>query len=81
MPFIHSPFQGHSLVAESQILSPDGDLLEERLIKYCSIDIDLQTSQELRMLSRSLSDFGSLLLNVMIQVSQFVTSVIKSQIH
>ena len=37
VPFIHSPFQGHSLVAESQILSPDGDLLEERLIKHCSI--------------------------------------------
>ena len=31
-----------------------------------------QTSQELRMLSRSLSDCKSLLLNVMIQVSQFI---------
>ena len=30
-----------------------------------------KTSQELRMLSRSLSDCKSLLLNVMIQVSQF----------
>ena len=32
----------------------------------------LKTSQELRMLSRSLSDCKSLLLNVMIQVSQFI---------
>ena len=32
----------------------------------------VQTSQELRMLSRSLSDCKSLLLNVMIQVSQFI---------
>ena len=31
-----------------------------------------KTSQELRMLSRSLSDCKSLLLNVMIQVSQFI---------
>ena len=31
-----------------------------------------QTSQELRMLSRSLSDCESLLLNVMIQVSQYI---------
>ena len=31
-----------------------------------------QTSQELRMLSRSLSDCKSLFLNVMIQVSQFI---------
>ena len=34
----------------------------------------LKTSQELRMLSRSLSDCKSLLLNVMIQVSQFVSN-------
>ena len=33
-----------------------------------------KTSQELRMLSRSLSDCKSLLLNVMIQVSQFVSN-------
>ena len=33
---------------------------------------DEKTSQELRMLSRSLSDCKSLLLNVMIQVSQFI---------
>ena len=33
-----------------------------------------QTSQELRMLSSSLSDCKSLLLNVMIQVSQFVSN-------
>ena len=33
-----------------------------------------QTSQELRMLSRSLSDCKSQLLNVMIQDSQFVTN-------
>ena len=33
----------------------------------------VKTSQELRMLSRSLSDSKSLLLNVMIQVSQFVS--------
>ena len=33
-----------------------------------------KTSQELRMLSRSLSDCKSLLINVMIQVSQFVSS-------
>ena len=32
-----------------------------------------KTSQELRMLSRSVSDCKSLLLNVMIQVSQFVS--------
>ena len=32
-----------------------------------------KTSQELRMLSRSLSDCQSLTLNVMIQVSQFVS--------
>ena len=32
----------------------------------------IETSQELRMLSRSLSDCKSLLLNVMIQVSQFI---------
>ena len=32
----------------------------------------IKTSQELRMLSRSLSDCKSLLLNVMIQVSQFI---------
>ena len=31
-----------------------------------------KTSQELRMLSRALSDCKSLLLNVMIQVSQFI---------
>ena len=31
-----------------------------------------KTSQELRMLSRSVSDCKSLLLNVMIQVSQFI---------
>ena len=42
-----------------------------------------KTSQELRMLSRSLSDCKSLLLNVMIQVSQFVivNCVTKSQMH
>ena len=33
-----------------------------------------KTSQELRMLSRSVSDCKSLLLNVMIQVSQFVSN-------
>ena len=33
-----------------------------------------KTSQELRMLSRSLSDCKSLLLNVMFQVSQFVSN-------
>ena len=33
-----------------------------------------KTSQELRMLSRSLSDCKSLILNVMIQVSQFVSN-------
>ena len=33
-----------------------------------------ETSQELRMLSKSLSDCKSLLLNVMIQVSQFVSN-------
>ena len=33
-----------------------------------------KTSQEFRMLSRSLSDCKSLLLNVMIQVSQFVSN-------
>ena len=33
-----------------------------------------KTSQELRMLSRSLSDCKSLLLNVIIQVSQFVSN-------
>ena len=32
-----------------------------------------KTLQELRMLSRSLSDYKSLLLNVMIQVLQFVS--------
>ena len=32
----------------------------------------MKTSQELRVLSRSLSDCKSLLLNVMIQVSQFI---------
>ena len=32
----------------------------------------IKTSQELRMLSRSLSDCKSLLLNIMIQVSQFI---------
>ena len=42
-----------------------------------------KTSQELRMLSRSLSDCKSLLINVMIQVSQFVivNCVTKSQMH
>ena len=34
----------------------------------------LKTSQELRILSRSLSDCKSLLLNVMIQESQFVSN-------
>ena len=34
----------------------------------------MKTSQELRMLSTSLSDFKSLLLNVMIQVLQFVSN-------
>ena len=34
----------------------------------------LKTSQELRILSRSLSDCKSLLLNVMIHVSQFVSN-------
>ena len=34
----------------------------------------MKTSQELRMLSRSLSDCKSLLLNVMIQVLQFVSN-------
>ena len=33
-----------------------------------------KTSQKLRMLSRSLPDYKSLLLNVMIQVSQFVSN-------
>ena len=33
-----------------------------------------KTSQELRMLSRSVSDYKSLLLNVMIQVSQSVSN-------
>ena len=37
-------------------------------------DVKRKTSQELRMLSRSLSDYKSLLLNVMIQVSQFVSN-------
>ena len=44
-----------------------------------------KTSQELRMLSRSLSDCKSLLLTVMIQVSQclsvIVSCVTKSLIH
>ena len=35
---------------------------------------DIQTSQELQMLSRSLSDCKSLTLNVMIQVLQFVSN-------
>ena len=33
-----------------------------------------KTSQELRMLSRSVSDCKSLLLNVMIQITQFVST-------
>ena len=33
-----------------------------------------KTSQELRMLSRSVSDFKSMTLNVMIQFSQFVSN-------
>ena len=37
------------------------------------VEMNIQTSQELRMLSRSPSDCKSLLLNVMIQVSQFVS--------
>ena len=37
-------------------------------------DHNLQTSQELRMLSRSISDCKSLTLNVMIQVWQFVSN-------
>ena len=41
-------------------------------IKVEAIMKILKTSQELRMLSRSLSDCKSLLLNVMIQVSQFI---------
>ena len=36
--------------------------------------LQIKTSQELQMLSRSLSDGKSLLLNVMIQVSQFVSN-------
>ena len=40
-----------------------------------SAHLKKKTSQELRMLSRSLSDCKSLLLNVMIQVSQFVSNI------
>ena len=47
-------------------------------LKHICAQYEFQTSQELRMLSRSLSDWESLTLNVMIQVSQFA---IKSQLR
>ena len=46
----------------------------ENLDKEAENSLVLKTSQEMRMLSRSLSDCKSLLLNVMIQVSQFVSN-------
>ena len=48
-----------------------GEKLPENAGKILLLNI-CKTSQELRMLSRSLSDCKSLLLNVMIQVSQFI---------
>ena len=46
--------------------------LEHKVWSLCTMRFVLKTSQELRMLSRSLSDCKSLLLNVMIQVSPFI---------
>ena len=45
-------------------------------IKFVTLSLYSKTSQELRMLSRSLSDCKSLLLNVRIQISQFVSNCI-----
>ena len=49
----------------------DANVAENVTFKLVA-DLVSKTSQELRMLSRSLSDCKSLLLNVMIQVSQFI---------
>ena len=40
----------------------------------CLTIFEKKTSQELRMLSRALTDCKSLFLNIMIQVSQFVSN-------
>ena len=53
----------------SNVISTQVMLKQFLILKMC-----IETSQELRMLSRSLSDCKSLLLNVMIQVSQFVSN-------
>ena len=48
---------------------------KRKVVSKCQIlRLQLQTSQELRMLSRSLSDCQSLTFNVMIQVSHFVSN-------
>ena len=46
------------------------DINQRNIMKLCFV----KTSQDLRMLSRSLSDCISLLLSVVIQVSEFVTN-------
>ena len=61
---------GSGISFNNTSLSDIGDQISNWLSTHCW----WQTSQELRMLSRSLSDCKSLLLNVMIQVSQFVSN-------
>ena len=64
---------------QSNILSifyPQSEKRRRQFLHPCYLGVQnglyTKTSQELRMLSRSLIDCKSLLLNVMIQVSQFI---------
>ena len=61
---------GSGISFNNTSLSDIGDQISNWLSTHCW----WQTSQELRMLSRSLSDCKSLFLKVMIQVSQFVSN-------
>ena len=66
------PIIGLRPVSDRPLLGIESQIILFNLqLKHTSL---YKTSQELRMLSRSLFDCKSLLLNVMIQVSQFISN-------
>ena len=63
---------GSGKITRENVVDAGGDLSQSVEVAAVAHCLCKETSQELRMLSRSLSDCKSLLLNVMIQVSPFI---------